>query len=96
MPTRRRATGPVPWSTLPLLIRAAQLVLTDVHGKVIPEGSQVQLTSGRGQSAMVGFDGLVYFDSLEQHNSLQVTTDTGTCNVQFDYPQGRGIHKLVR
>ncbi len=76
-------------------IRAAQLVLTDAHGKVIPEGSQVQLTSGRGQSAMVGFDGLVYFDSLEQHNSLQVTTGAGTCSVQFDYPlKAEGIPQI--
>lgn len=75
-------------------IRAAQVILTDVTGKVIPEGSQVRLNS-RGPSLVVGFDGMVYFDALEQHNSLQVTTAAGVCSVQFDYPQkAEGIPQI--
>jgi outer membrane usher protein len=29
---------------------------------------------------------MAYFDTLKQHNTLQVTTNSGTCSVQFDYP----------
>jgi len=76
-------------------VRAAQVILTDAQGKVIPEGSQVQLNSSQGQSVPVGFDGMVYFDSLEQHNRLLVTTATGVCSVQFDYPlKAEGILQI--
>lgn len=77
-------------------IRAAQVVLTDAQGKVIPEGSGVQLNSGQVRSVPVGFDGMVYFDSLEQHNRLQVTTPAGAvCSVEFDYPlKAEGIPQI--
>ncbi|MCC3701638.1 fimbria/pilus outer membrane usher protein [Rouxiella badensis] len=67
-------------------VRAAQVVLTDARGKVIPEGSQVRLNGDQSQTVPVGFDGMAYFDTLKQHNTLQVTTNSGTCSVQFDYP----------
>lgn len=76
-------------------IRAALVILNDTQGKVIREGSQVQLNAGQGQSAPVGFDGMVYLDTLEQHNRLQVTTASGVCSVQFDYPvQAKGIPQI--
>ncbi len=76
-------------------IRAAQVILTDSYGKVIPEGSQVQLNAAQGQGEMVGFDGMVYFDEVELHNRLQVTTASGVCSVQFDYPlKAQGIPQI--
>lgn len=67
-------------------IRAAQVILVDRHGNFIPEGSTVKLTSGEQQSAVVGFDGMAYLDTLNLHNHLLVSTETGQCLVQFDYP----------
>ena len=68
-------------------VRSALIVLKDVKGEVIPEGSSVTLNNVRGQSAVVGFDGMVYFDTLEAHNTLSVATRTGHCTAQFNYPE---------
>ena len=68
-------------------VRSALIVLKDVKGEVIPEGSSVTLNGLRGQNSMVGFDGMVYFDTLEAHNTLNVTTSAGRCTAQFDYPE---------
>lgn len=76
-------------------VRAAQVILVDADGKVIAEGSQVRLNADQGQNTVVGFDGMAYFDALELHNSLQVTTATGACSAQFDYPvKGEGIPQI--
>jgi len=69
-------------------VKAAQVMLVDVKGNPISEGSFVTLLGGIGHSAIVGFDGMVYFDSLELHNWLEVTTASGVCSVTFDYPNG--------
>jgi len=68
-------------------VRSALVILVDSHGKVIPNGSSAMLMTGERQSAAVGFDGMVYFDTLEPQNRLRVSTDTGTCFVQFPYPE---------
>lgn len=71
-------------------VRAAQVMLVDTHGYAIAQGSIATLDSG--QNAVVGFDGMVYFDALGLHNRLKVTTAAGVCTVQFDYPAGeKGI-----
>lgn len=76
-------------------VRAAQVILVDVQGKAIPEGSMANATTGSGQSSFVGFDGMTWFDTLEQHNRLRVDTETGSCNVQFDYPpSAKGIVQI--
>lgn len=76
-------------------VRAAQVILVDVQGKAIPEGSMANATTGSGQSSVVGFDGMTWFDTLEQHNRLRVDTETGSCNVQFDYPpSAKGIVQI--
>ena len=67
-------------------VRAAQILLVDNQGNPIPEGSMAYAVSGTGQSSVVGLDGMTWFDALEQHNTLRVDTDTGSCRVQFDYP----------
>ncbi|HCC7944542.1 TPA: fimbrial biogenesis outer membrane usher protein, partial [Citrobacter freundii] len=76
-------------------VRAAQVILVDNQGKPIPEGSMAYAINGKGQSSVVGFDGMTWFDTLEQHNTLRVDTDTGSCRVQFDYPvSAKGIMQI--
>jgi len=67
-------------------VQSALVILVDRNGKVIPEGSSATLITGERQSAVVGFDGMAYFDTLEAQNRLQVSTDTGNCSVEFAYP----------
>lgn len=68
-------------------VRSALIILHDAQGKVIAEGSSAVLNGARGAAAMVGFDGMVYFDTLEARNTLRVSTSTGTCEAQFAYPK---------
>lgn len=76
-------------------VRAAQVILVDEQGLAIPEGSVAIATTGEGQSSLVGFDGMTWFDTLEKHNALRVKTETGTCSVTFDYPNSaRGIVQI--
>lgn len=67
-------------------VRAATLVLHDGHGKPLPVGSSVRLDDQPEGSALVGFDGVVYLDTLAIHNTLIAQTPTGKCRVRFDYP----------
>ena len=76
-------------------VRAAQIILVDNQGKPIPEGSMAYAINEKGQSSVVGFDGMTWFDTLKQHNTLRVDTDTGSCRVQFDYPaSAKGITQI--
>lgn len=76
-------------------VRAAQVILVDSRGKAIPEGSMANATTGSGQSSIVGFDGMTWFDTLEPHNRLRVETENGSCIVQFDYPtNAKGIVQI--
>lgn len=74
--------------------RSASIILKDSNNEFIPLGSQVRLTSKKDiPSAIVGFDGEVYLDTLDEHNILEVITPSGdVCNVSFDYQKkGDGI-----
>ena len=74
--------------------RSASVILKDSNNEFIALGSQVRLTSKKGiPSAIVGFDGEVYLDTLDELNMLEVTTPSGdVCNVSFDYQkQSDGI-----
>lgn len=71
-------------------VRAALVTLVDTHGHAVAQGSIATLDSG--QNAVVGFDGMAYFDVLGLYNRLRVTTPTGVCTVQFRYPaEEKGI-----
>ena len=74
--------------------RSASVILVDSDNKPIEIGSQVRLiTKKDAPSAIVGFDGEVYLDTLDEHNALEVTTPSGDiCKASFDYQkQGDGI-----
>ena len=74
--------------------RSASVILKDTNNEFIPLGSQVQLTTKKDiPSSVVGFDGEVYLDTLDEHNILEVITPSNdVCKVSFDYQkQGDGI-----
>ncbi len=76
-------------------IRAASIALVDDAGKPLPIGSQVHLHGQAGEPALVGFDGVVYLDTLDVHNALDVDTPSGACHASFDYhKQGDGIPQI--
>jgi outer membrane usher protein len=66
-------------------VRAASILLVDGAGLPLPLGSLVRINAQAGEPALVGFDGVVYLDTLEIRNRLDVQTSTGTCHLNFDY-----------
>lgn len=68
-------------------VRSASVILTDSDNQPLPIGSQVQLLTNKdAPSAIVGFDGEVYLDTLDEHNVLTVMTPSNdNCTVSFDY-----------
>ena len=68
-------------------VRSASVLLTDSSNQPLPLGSQVRLmTNTEVPSTVIGFDGEVYLDTLDEHNVLEVTTPSGEiCTVGFDY-----------
>ena len=76
-------------------VNAASIILVDSTNKSLAVGSQVQLQGQSGEPALVGFDGAVYLDTLDEHNVLNVTTPSGACRASFDYhKQGDGIPQI--
>lgn len=68
-------------------VRSASVILTDLDNQPLPLGSQVRLmTNTEVPSTVIGFDGEVYLDTLNEHNVIEVTTPSGDiCTVSFDY-----------
>ena len=58
-------------------VRAATIVLHDGNGKPLPVGSKVHLDDQPDSNALVGFDGVVYLDTLTMHNTLTAQTAAG-------------------
>ena len=76
-------------------VHAASLILVDGAGKPLPLGSEVRMHGQKGEAALVGFDGAVYLDMLDEHNLLDVQTPAGSCRVRFDFhKQGHGIPQI--
>ncbi|TBN40062.1 fimbria/pilus outer membrane usher protein [Pseudomonas sp. BGI-2] len=62
---------------------AASIVLVDAQQRELPLGSNV-VHEQSGAQTVVGWDGLVYLENLQKHNSLRVTLADGkSCQVQF-------------
>lgn len=68
-------------------VRSASIILIDSSNQPLPLGSQVrQLTNTAVPSTIIGFDGEVYLDTLDEKNVLEVIDPSGyICNVSFDY-----------
>ncbi len=65
-------------------VRSALVTLVDTAGKPLPLGSLVGV-NGQPATALVGYDGEVYLDTLAAHNVLAVRTPQGACGARFDY-----------
>lgn len=76
-------------------IRAASIILVDAAGQPLSLGSLVRVKGQSGEPSLVGFDGVVYLDTLEANNVLAVETPAGVCRVSFDYHKdGDGIPEI--
>jgi outer membrane usher protein len=73
-------------------VRAAVLVLHDMRGQALPVGSRVHLDSGA--TAVVGYDGETYLDTLQELNTVRVDTADGPCSLRFAYPAGGGVPRI--
>ncbi len=73
----------------------ATLRLVDAHHVPLPVGSVATLNNG-GAQAMVGYEGVTYFEDLAEHNRLKVTTaGRPDCTLTFDYrPQPGAIPEI--
>ena len=68
-------------------VRSASVVLVGSDNEPLLLGSQVrQLTNTAVPSTIIGFDGEVYLDTLDEHNVLEIMNPSGdSCTVSFDY-----------
>jgi outer membrane usher protein len=74
---------------------AALLGLSDPSGKAVALGSEVAI-EGHGETFIVGYDGEVYVQSLDEHNVALVTTPDGTkCRAAFDYHRVEGQQATI-
>jgi outer membrane usher protein len=73
-------------------VRAASVILHDANGKPIEVGGSVGLKGSDAPEMVVGYDGIVYLEGLQEHNVLEVQTSHGNCTAQFDYhPKGQTV-----
>ena len=66
---------------------SASVIIIDSSQQPLPLGSQVRLLTNKDiPEAIIGFDGEVYLDMLNEHNVLEVINPSGDiCTVSFDY-----------
>ena len=65
-------------------MRSALVILVDAAGQPLPLGSAVTV-NGQSSKAVVGYDGEVYLDTLDEHNQLAAQTPAGRCSVRLNY-----------
>lgn len=80
-------------------VRAALLVLHDAQGRPLPLGSRVTAIGDRAPTmqAIVGYDGELYLDDLQQHNQLRLRPPEGgaACGLRFELPPAaHGIQRI--
>ncbi|MGB3067615.1 MAG: fimbria/pilus outer membrane usher protein [Ottowia sp.] len=66
-------------------VRAANVALVDGKGQPLPLGSRVHLNGQGGEGAVVGYDGMVYLDTLDEDNALSVQTPSGACKARLTW-----------
>ena len=64
-------------------VRAATVVLHDVQDRPLVLGTRVLLNGKHG--TIVGYDGIVYLDQLEDNNFLEASNEKLTCKVEFKF-----------
>ena len=77
-------------------VRVAGIRLEMANGEPVPLGSLAVLTDS-GAQAPVGYDGLVYFEQLSEHEHLIVTTPNGhACDVELTLPEDDDTRRTPR
>lgn len=71
-------------------VRAATVILVDTDATPLPPGTPVSLRGQPHVGTVVGFDGVVYLDTLDLHNTLEARLPEGTCSVRFDFAAKAG------
>lgn len=76
--------------------QGGQVVLVDEHGQPLPAGTPVTRLES-GARAVIGYDGLVFFDTLGDSNTLRAELPAGACraSVRF-HGTGASIPMLGR
>lgn len=64
--------------------RGAQVVLVDAQDTPLPPGTVVIHLESGGRT-VVGYDGLAFFDALDDHNTFHAETAAGICTARLDY-----------
>jgi len=64
--------------------RGGQVVLTDALGQPLPAGTPV-IHLESGVRTMVGYDGLAFFESLNDGNTFHAETPDGICTARLHY-----------
>jgi outer membrane usher protein len=71
----------------------ASLILVDPQGRPLPVGARATLLDS-GRTALVGYDGLVFFENLAPQNRLRVEFDDSSCAVQVPYDSRAAMSTL--
>jgi len=70
--------------------RGATLALIDEQGRPLPLGGRVTLRES-GESALLGYDGLVFFETLAPMNHLRVEIGDRRCTVSAPYDPAQAM-----
>jgi outer membrane usher protein len=62
----------------------ASLILVDERGSPLPVGTRVTLQES-GAASLVGYDGLIFFDTLAAHNHLRAVFEDRSCAIEVSF-----------
>lgn len=66
-------------------VRAASVIIVDASGTPVPVGSRALVRGHDAEPALVGFDGVAWFDALDIDNVVDVDTGSTRCSVHFAF-----------
>ncbi|MDB5986019.1 MAG: fimbrial biosis outer rane usher protein [Nevskia sp.] len=66
---------------------AATIILVDAGGVLLPSGTLVKHRES-GTNFVVGYDGQVFVEGLQEHNHLDIGDSKLSCGTSFDYQTG--------
>jgi outer membrane usher protein len=68
--------------------RAATVIVHGADGKPLAVGTPVRLAGAPAAGSVVGYDGVVFVDGLEQANDIVVGQGAAACTLHFTYQPG--------
>ncbi|MBB6096291.1 outer membrane usher protein [Povalibacter uvarum] len=72
--------------------RGATAIIVDEDGSPLPAGTRATLDTG--ESALIGFDGQVFFPVLQPMNRLRVDTDDGNCIAEVPFDERQAMQTI--